>query len=535
MNTRFPITAGILALSAAPLLAQDVRIALPNSDPATFAGSYGNAVAALGDWLNSTTPDYAVSDPTDTGGGPLAGLIRIYDGATGAVVRTVAGTGSTTSCTGSPVGDALGEQMTMIDDCDGDGRSELLATRRLAPLTVSGCVNQAGHGGFMIVFSNPATPNFLFTAPTQAGLGVAIARIAPSGGLPQFVVSTATGSVQVWRKQAGSQNPVQVGTVAGFGQTASALCGAGVIGGVPAFAVNGPGQVFVKTTAGTTVATFSQPLGTAFGTSLAFLDDPGFESIVIGEPLFGGNVGRVHVGSLAGGVVVQTLTGSSGSFLGAIVATGGDVNADGLTDFLASTAAGNQTLIANRNGITTARGIALPLSGGTVGTMQSMSISPDMTSDGFVDVVFGGTFSGRRSWVYYGGPEARLDIVGSSCSQSGPALPSLQMNSIPVVGSAPQFFLFGSTPASFSGLLAGTADPVGTVIPPGSCSVFLALTPPPITGFSTFTDANGAWVSPTVPIPRALGAAFGFQAVTISAGPGNPLEFSNALNLVIGW
>ncbi len=522
--------AAILMIGALPTFGQTARQITAHTKT-LGPGLYGASTTQVGDWTGDNVSEYAVGTPFSTLGGLQAGLVEVFDGASGVAIRTRVGA-SVTSCFGSVAGDQLGSDVVDIADLDGDGRRELLVTRPGAPLFVGGCF-QAGHGGFLIVHSNPATPDFVFTAAAQNGLGKAATGLDSLGGVALFAVSRTTGTVEVWQKANPSLPPSLLSTVTTFAMQADVLCSAGSPGGTPAFAADAAGdQVFVRSILGASVQVIAGPFGSNFGSTLAALNEPGLpHAIVIGAPLFLGNDGMIQVVD-ANGIVVTQMTGfpTSGERLGEVVGSGGDVNGDGDQDFVAFSSQGDEILIADRNGVRTKRPIFLPA--GVSAT--ALDVVPDMQGNGSAEVLVGAAPS-NQSWIYQGGPDASVVSVGNSCNQGTPFLPNLGLNADPIIGTAPSFGQFGASPLSFSAMLAGTIDPVGTVIPPGTCLVHLQLNPPPITGFSTLTDASGAWVTSPVFIPAGPGQQFAFQAITISGLPGFPLEFSNAVNLTLGW
>lgn len=525
----FLYTTAALAAGAFPLHAQTLRLVPSGTQP----GATGRAVTELDDWSNPTdgVAEYAVADFVNTAGGPLAGQVIVYDGASGAVLRTINGTGVSSCGAAGPTGDQLGFDLTTISDIDSDGRRELLATRPGARGTVGGC--SPGHGGFMIIHSNPATANFVYTAPQGTSLGDAAAGLDPDAGVPTFVVGTGN-SVQVFQ----GTPPALVTTISTFALQGSALTSAGTnsTNGKPAFAANASGgQVFVRDITGSNMQTISSGLGgTSFGSRLATLNDAGQPpAIVIGAPAASGFDGLVEVWPVGSGSFSAQIQGfpSSAEGLGAAVASGGDVDGDGDGDFVTLASNGTRTRIFDRNG-TQANHFILHEANVTA---QALAIVPDMQTDGFDEVLVGGDDLGgpNRSWIYHGGPDASVTVVGSPCSQGTPFLPVIAINGLPVVGSSPVIGQSGGSPNSLSVLFGGVIDPVGS--PLGGCLVHLLASPAPVGGFTTVTDAAGAWVSPPIslPSPSLLGAQAAFQAVTFTSG--GPWEFSNALNLRVGW
>jgi hypothetical protein len=78
-------------------------------------GEFGAAVAFVGDLDGDAIADYAVGDPQLNLSGP--GQVTVYSGASGALLRTLAGAGTP---------DAFGSSIARVDDVDGDGVGEVL-------------------------------------------------------------------------------------------------------------------------------------------------------------------------------------------------------------------------------------------------------------------------------------------------------------------------------------------------------------------------------------------------------------------------
>ncbi len=99
---------------------------------------FGTAVAGVGDIDGDGTPDFAVSAPFDDNNGAGSGMVRIYSGANGTVIRQLDG------FSGS---DAFGSSISYLGDVNGDGRDDILvgATQRTGGSTTS--------PGFVEIFS----------------------------------------------------------------------------------------------------------------------------------------------------------------------------------------------------------------------------------------------------------------------------------------------------------------------------------------------------------------------------------------------
>ena len=172
-------------------------------------------------------------------------------------------------------------------------------------------------------------------------------------------------------------------------------------------------------------------------------------------------------------------------------------------------------------------------SAGEAGELSDiLAVVPDMQSNGHDEVLIGGV-SSNRSWIYFGGPDAAVTVVGSPCDQGTGFAPVISINGLPVVGASPVIGQTGASPNSLSVLFTGVIDPVGS--PLGGCLVHLLASPAPVGVLTTVTDGAGAWVAPAIslPSPSLLGAEAAFQALTFTSA--GPWEFSNALNLRVGW
>lgn len=555
MKNKLSLQLSMIAALSVPAIAQDARIAAASTNAGSYPGFHGQSVTALSGFAGGA-PAYAVAAPLDDqdGASPQAGQVRIFRGNDGSLLRQIFGSGSATSCSGATiVGDRLGETLVEIGDLDGDGLGDLLATRRGAGRIVGSCL-QAGYGGFRIMFSNNSWQDLDYTPTTPVGLGVAATALADGpGGLTQFAVTDAFGHVHVFRQES-SFNPAvtRIALIDDTGQLGSAIASAGTINGVAAFAINvlaGLGQrsVHIKdiNDNGQVLWSMGSVPGSSsnLGRTLEYFPDPiSGDALVIGDPSFSSDRGRIHFVSIPGLTELWTRSGSnSGDALGSVLSGARDIDADGNLELLASQTGGQQLLIIDRFGVPAARPIQLPDGSGVPAFATSIAVSNDLTGDGFADVVVGSASSATagQSWVYYGGPEARSISVGSACSQPGStALASLAFNAVPVIGTTISCGVSGASPSSASALLGGTIDPIGTVLPGSSCSLYLATTPAPVNGNLQVTDSTGSWGPQSITIPSSallLGQSFGFQAVTISSLPGSPLELSNAVELVIGW
>jgi hypothetical protein len=78
----------------------------------------GFSVAGVGDVNGDRVPDLAVGAPGDDNQGLQAGSVRVFSGATGAILYTFHGDGA---------GDQLGFSVGAAGDANGDGRADIVA------------------------------------------------------------------------------------------------------------------------------------------------------------------------------------------------------------------------------------------------------------------------------------------------------------------------------------------------------------------------------------------------------------------------
>jgi len=529
----------LLLVTAAPAVpAQTVRRA-PGHDHAGQFQLFGKSVAGLGDWNGDGRPEYAIGSPNAGFSSFMAGRVVVFDGATGAPdpTRTFDGRGfisSSSPCQGTSFHDRLGWAITDVADMDGDGLSELLMTRPFSADDYTLPCPSPEHGGFMIVFSNPATPPFEYTHPVAlTRLGEGVARLDDDHGRPTFAVLGRPLGVQVWQQQSPGSPPSLLTTIPVPSISSAAITAVGTTAnGTPRFAVftflNG---LTVYSITGFAVASFTG--GPANGFSLGKLGTGTTSKLLVGAHASN----SVYVLDLNGGPAVQVGPPAGATMLGTAVGSGGDIDGDGDEDWVAAFNNGNQLLIGDAAGNTAVRPI--PLGTGTGGfppvNAGALDVIGDVTADGFADILVGAT-NVDSTWVYYGGPDAKLTSVGGGCSQfGGSIMPTLTLSAELVIGTAPSFALAGSTPGSFSMLFLGDLDPIGVPLTGGTCLMHLQANAALGTFFSTFTDANGAWMTAPVPIPHLLAATVSGQVATFSVVAPNPIELSNAVEMKIGW
>ena len=142
-----PILPFALAALGASLSAQQELLSINGS---SRGGQFGYAVAMLGDVNADGVPDFAVGLPLDDTSAMNAGRVRVYSGATGALLFNVNGLNA---------GDEFGYSLVGIPDTDGDGKAEILVGAPFADPngTSSGQVRLlSGNGGSTLLTLNGA-------------------------------------------------------------------------------------------------------------------------------------------------------------------------------------------------------------------------------------------------------------------------------------------------------------------------------------------------------------------------------------------
>ena len=180
-----------------------------------------------------------------------------------------------------------------------------------------------------------------------------------------------------------------------------------------------------------------------FGSSVASAGDvnrDGYPDLIVGAPnsLYGSSPGRAYVyygGPGASGVPALILTGGAvGELFGACVASVGDVNGDGASDFAVGSpnyGLGKGRVYVFFGGSTPDGTADLVLNGTPYSTQLGTSVASagDINGDGYSDIMAGAPLAGDtgsgngRVFVYYGGPkmDAVPDLVlaGGGTSTAG--------------------------------------------------------------------------------------------------------------------
>ncbi len=253
---------------------------------------YGAAVAGVGDIDGDGTPDFAVSAPVDDNNGAGSGMVRIYSGANGTVIRQLDGLASN---------DAFGWSISYLGDVDGDGRDDLLVGANQKP---GGASTLAG---YVEIFSGAT--------------GASLAQIPGSAANDQMGYDVAGGE----DLNSDGVNDFLVGI---YGDDTNGL-NAGAI------------QVYSGASFSLIWTAFGDATRDHLGASVAFMGDltgDGVAEVIAGAPEddnVASDGGSIRIFDGATGAIVATVHGQQATaYLGESVSGCGDVTGDGIPDFL---------------------------------------------------------------------------------------------------------------------------------------------------------------------------------------------------------
>ncbi len=311
----------------------------------SFGGQFGYAVANAGDCDGDGRDDVAVGSPFDDTAAVDQGRVRCYSGATGALLWTAVG---------DAAGDQLGQSIATVGDVNGDGRSDLVVGAPYAD------PNGANSGRVKIL--SGANGSTLLTlngvaAGDRFGWSVAYGG-APFLGTKRIVVGAPfrdtggadAGSAYVYtvtgtllKEFTGAQAGEHRGwSVAGALDVNGDLSPDVIVGAPDSDVIAADnGRVYVFSGASPYPQLYERlgaVGGDRFGFSVAALaniDNDGFGDFVVGSPGASSGNGRVtvHSGGNAGAQLTSK-SGVPGQSLGWSVASLGDVNLDGRTDWI---------------------------------------------------------------------------------------------------------------------------------------------------------------------------------------------------------
>jgi len=383
-----------------PLCCAHAQSRAPNHRVSNFSivsgtGGYGTYALPLRDHDGDGFADYAVAAPNanDPAGAVGPGVVYVHSGRTGLVIRQFIG---------DQIGSRFGEAMADPGDLNGD----------LVPdLVVSAIDHDAvsGNGGRLYAFSGLDSSVIWTKDGVDSGnLGKAMAATGDLTGdtVPDVIVGESSYGVGLLgRGRVVIVNGATGGTVAtgdgpvGFSSLGVSLC---ATPGGATYVSDALGRVYVvgPPAAGTValVLTYDRPVGANGTAQLASITGPGgVARLLIGRRNADSNGlsnnGRVEL--IEGGAVLMTIEGASNvALLGSRVATGRDVDGDGLeeilyTQFNGSPIQPDPVTVMRQDGT-----IVEVVSTGAANAGTLLSI-PDTTGDGrgeWLQAIFSGQF-----------------------------------------------------------------------------------------------------------------------------------------------
>ncbi|MBK8974434.1 MAG: FG-GAP repeat protein [Planctomycetes bacterium] len=432
-----------------------VRLTLPAASGPLSSPS----IAAAGDVNGDGVPDIVVGSPDDGTGGQKAGMVRVFSGASGAVLWQFTG-GSW---------DHLGFAVAGVGDVDDDGYDDFAA----------GAPEYADPGvpvpdNYVRVWSGRTGQvlyTFGYTSHTQFGRSVARAGDIDGDGIPDVSIGAPAASVRAIR------------------------------GGVVRVYSGATGVLLAEKSGNTDF----EELGLSVGTLDGDWDGDGLDDYIAGSYLnddgAGYQAGSLFVFNIHGGVV-RRFDGAPGDAFGLQVAGGGDVDGDGTMDVVGtSDARGYQRVFAGSPDHRLLREFPV------VGYFPTVDLRGDLDGDGYADLAVGcqNVDQGTGLVVVYdlrgAGRPPRVLAGGRACPTAGGRLPHAGVHGLPRVGTAVDAQLRAALPNAAAVLFLGAPtvlplDPFGA---PG-CTSYVV---PGGASLAVPTDARGRAVVPSIGVPLA--------------------------------
>ncbi|MHC4899544.1 MAG: FG-GAP-like repeat-containing protein [Planctomycetota bacterium] len=427
----------------------------------TFKGrtndEYGAAVADAGDVDADGYDDVVVGAPQaelqNTAG---EGVVRVYSGRTGGVIRTFAG---------GTWADHLGVSVAGAGDVNGDGYDDIIA----------GAISSYGNG-YARVYSGKDSKLLKQligkSSAHKCGRSVTGLGDVTGDGYDDLAVGTDTEN---YVRCFSGKTLVAYLQLNGTGRFGYSIAGTGdvdgdgfgdLVIGAPDYAGGGRAYIYNPRTS-KVIRTLTPPAGTyagaKFGWSVAAAGDfnkDGTRDVVVGayaDRKFGTDTGVAHVMSGKDGTVLGSLYGNTGGDrMGYSVAGGGDLNGDGYDDILAGAPNADMTSAVS--------GGVMALSGKDKRILislvepsskefgRSVCLIRDMNNDGLPDLAIGAP---RESMVGYvrvyhtaNKPVGRWRDYGVGCPSSLGWLGRASLGANPNIGKATAIQLRSAPPSA---------------------------------------------------------------------------------------
>ena len=288
----------------------------------------GNSVSGAGDVNGDGFADVIVGAPTEVGDG--ASSARVLSGFDGSTLLNLSGFGT------------FGIAVSDVGDVDGDLVPDLIVGNAFDLNNPMGStqVVSGSDGSVIHDFSGDSVFNFLGCSVSSAG--------DVNGDLvPDLIVGAIGGRARVFSGSDGSVlHSFRVGSMSGFLETSAS--GAGDVNGdgVADVIVGASGDAKAQVFSGSDGSVLHDfngaSAGSIFGRSVSGLGDvngDGFADVIVGAP--GDASGTAQIFSGSDGSVLAVVNGdSAGDNFGVSVSGAGDVNGDGVEDFIVGATGG---------------------------------------------------------------------------------------------------------------------------------------------------------------------------------------------------